>query len=85
MKILICYIAVINLITFFTFAVDKRKARKNKWRISEATLMFLCLIGGALGGWCSMYMVHHKTQKPLFKYGVPTALILQILILTYFV
>ncbi|OJG25132.1 hypothetical protein RR47_GL001920 [Enterococcus columbae DSM 7374 = ATCC 51263] len=43
----------------------------------------MCLFGGALGGWLSMYCFHHKTKKWYFKFGVPLMLILQVLLAYY--
>ncbi|MCR5746533.1 MAG: DUF1294 domain-containing protein [Lachnospiraceae bacterium] len=75
------YLIVISMITFACFGIDKWKAVNNKWRIKEATLMGLCLIGGSVGGLLGMYIFHHKSRKPLFSIGIPVILILQIIIL----
>lgn len=83
-KILIIYIILINLITFSVFGIDKLKAVKDKWRISEKVLFLLSIIGGSLGGLAGMYIFRHKTQKPAFKFGIPAIFIVQI-VLVYFV
>lgn len=75
---ILLYLIIINLFTFYLFYVDKRRAIRHKWRIKEATLLFVCFIGGALAGWLAMYLFHHKTKKWYFKFGVPLFLILQI-------
>ena len=72
------YLIVINIVTFILFAVDKGRAIKGKWRISEAALMCFSAIGGALGGISAMYYFRHKTRKPLFKYGLVIILVIQI-------
>lgn len=82
-KILFYYLIIINLISFFSFYVDKRKAIKHKWRIKESTLILLCILGGSIGGLFSMYLFHHKTKHIKFKIGLPFILFLQI-ILYYF-
>lgn len=61
------YLIIINIATFFTFAIDKRKAKKDKWRISEQALVTLMVIGGAIGGYFGMETLRHKTQKFKFK------------------
>ncbi|MCR5775582.1 MAG: DUF1294 domain-containing protein [Lachnospiraceae bacterium] len=71
------YLLAINLITFICYAADKRKAVGHKWRIKESTLIGLCVIGGSVGGLLGMYLMHHKTKKPLFFIGVPLILIAQ--------
>lgn len=57
---------LINLISLSAFAIDKRKAAKDKWRTPEKTLLLISLIGpfGALYG---MNKFRHKTMKLKFK------------------
>lgn len=72
------YIIIINSIAFVVFGIDKQKAVKNKWRISENTLIGLALIGGSAGALIGMRCFHHKTRKKKFLVGIPLILILQI-------
>ena len=58
--------------------IDKRKARRNKWRVPEAALIWLALLGGSIGAWLGMNIWHHKTQHKKFKYGLPFILLVQI-------
>lgn len=74
------YLLIINLVTFVTYGIDKRKAMKNKWRIPESTLLWLAVLGGSIGALWGMRYWHHKTLHRKFKYGVPAILFLQILI-----
>jgi len=83
-KIFIIYIAVINIITFAVFGIDKMKAVKDKWRIPEKVLFLLSIIGGSVGAILGMYTFRHKTKKPAFKFGIPAILIVQI-VLVYFI
>ena len=78
--ILLAYLLLINIITYFTYAADKTKARQNKWRIPERTLILLALLGGSL---LAMKHYHHKTRHLKFKLGIPIILIIQIII-TFF-
>ena len=63
--------------------IDKYKAKKAKWRISEATLLLLAILGGSIGAWIGMKIWHHKTMHKKFKYGVPAILLIQIAAMIY--
>lgn len=78
LRILLWYLAGINVLTFLIYCIDKLKARERWWRIPEATLLLLVAIGGSVGAWAAMYTVRHKTRHKKFKYGVPVILLLQI-------
>lgn len=82
-KIIIVYLIVINLVTFVMYGIDKYKAKKSKWRISEATLLWMAALGGSVGAWMGMQIWHHKTLHKKFKYGVPAILLLQIALVGY--
>lgn len=77
-EILIIYLAIINVVTFFVYGIDKWKVKRSKWRIAEATLLLLAFFGGSVGAWLGMHVWHHKTQHKKFSYGVPLILLLQI-------
>ena len=62
LHIVLIYLAVINVVTFFMYGVDKWKARKSKWRIREIALLGLAVLGGSIGAWLGMKVWHHKTQ-----------------------
>jgi uncharacterized membrane protein YsdA (DUF1294 family) len=66
------------------YGVDKWKAKKSKWRIREAALLTLAVLGGSLGAWLGMKVWHHKTQHKKFKYGVPAIIIFQLLLIAYY-
>ena len=70
-NIILIYLAVINVVTFFMYGIDKWKAKKSKWRIRETALLGLAVLGGSIGAWLGMKVWHHKTQHKKFKYGVP--------------
>ncbi len=74
---------VLNVVTFFVYGIDKLKAKKAKWRISEATMLILATIGGSIGAWLGMKVWHHKTLHKKFKYGVPAILIVQVALAIY--
>lgn len=75
---IICYLIVINVLAFFAMWIDKRKAKKGSWRISEKALFTLVLLGGGIGGILGMYVFRHKTQKPRFVVGFPLILLFEI-------
>ena len=82
--IILTSIALINFITFIVYGIDKYKARKGKWRISENSLLLLVVIGGSIGAWLGIKIWHHKTMHKKFYYGIPLVILLQVAILTYF-
>lgn len=83
-SVLIYYLVALNIITFFIYGIDKHKAKKNKWRISEAFLLALALLGGSVGAWLGMKVWHHKTMHKKFQLGVPLIFILQVCLWLYF-
>ena len=87
------YLAVVNVVTFFVYGIDKwrstsgrllpkgrKKAKKSKWRVPEATLLGLAVIGGSIGAWLGMKAWHHKTLHRKFRFGVPLILVVQIVL-----
>lgn len=81
--IVVYYLITINIMTFLVYGIDKWKARNGKWRISEATLLLLAVIGGSIGAWAGMSVWHHKTLHKKFRYGVPLILIIQVALIIY--
>ena len=78
MQILIGYLCVINVAALVMYGVDKWKAVHERWRISEAALILVAVIGGSVGALAGMYIFHHKTRKKKFAVGVPVILALQL-------
>lgn len=72
----LCYLCLVNLIAFLLMGVDKSRAKRHKWRISEKTLFLFPILGGPLGGLLGMSFFRHKTKHPKFTYGFPVLLIL---------
>jgi uncharacterized membrane protein YsdA (DUF1294 family) len=83
MKIILGYLLAINIATFFLYGIDKYKAKKGRWRISEATLLMMAVIGGCIGAWAGMRLWHHKTMHKKFKYGIPIIIIIQVALAVY--
>lgn len=78
LSIVLIYWAVINIVTFFLYGIDKWKAKRTKWRVPEATLLWWAAFGGSIGALLGMKAWHHKTLHKKFRYGVPAILIAQI-------
>lgn len=76
--IVLLYLELINLTAFALFGIDKRRAKKGKWRIPEATLLLSAVLGGGVGALAGMLLFRHKTRKPRFTVGVPVILGMQI-------
>ena len=72
------YLIFINIVTFLVYGIDKWKAKQGSWRISEATLLILAVIGGTIGALLGMQVWRHKTMHKKFKYGLPLILLAQI-------
>ena len=76
--IVIIYLVLINLTAFGLMGLDKRKAKKNLWRIPEKTLFLSAILGGSAGAIAGMYVFHHKTRHWCFVIGMPLILVIQI-------
>ena len=72
------YLLAVNLWAFALMGIDKRRARKNLWRIKERTLFLPVLLGGGVGGILGMKVFHHKTRHWYFRFGFPAILILEL-------
>lgn len=81
MKYLVCYLLVVNLITFFLYGIDKKKAIRNRWRIPEKTLLGMALIGGSIGALSGMQVFRHKTKHWKFRICVPLFLVVHVVLL----
>ena len=82
-EIILIYLLIINLVAFYLYWNDKRRAKKGRWRIPENTLLLLALIGGSIGALFGMKVFRHKTKHWKFKILVPLFLILQIALAVY--
>ena len=80
LQLLLGYLLLMNLIAFVLMGLDKRRARRDKWRISEKTLFLPAVLGGSLGAILGMRLCHHKTKHWYFRYGLPALLAVQILL-----
>jgi uncharacterized membrane protein YsdA (DUF1294 family) len=84
MQYFLVYLAVINVIGFAIMGIDKQKAKRGSYRISEKTLFFVALLGGSIGAKIGMELFRHKTHHKKFVYGIPAIIVLQLVVFIYF-
>ena len=76
--LMVIYLIIVNALGFALMLIDKWKAKKNRWRIKESTLMLSAAIGGSIGALAGMYTFRHKTLHRKFTIGIPLILAAQI-------
>jgi len=76
-------VALWNIITFSLYGTDKKKAKRNKWRIKESTLIICTFIMGGIGALLGMCLFHHKTKHIKFLLLIPLAVIINLSIAAY--
>ena len=74
------YLIFINIIAFCAYGIDKKRAVRNQWRISEKALLGLAVLGGSIGALLGMKVFHHKTRKAKFFVGVPVILVTEVIV-----
>lgn len=83
LKIYAIYMATLSLVTFFLYLIDKRKAKRGAWRISEKALLTASFVGGAVGGYAAMQLARHKTKHWYFHVVNLLGLLWQVAALVY--
>ncbi len=83
LTIALVYLVIVNIVGFVMMGIDKKKAIRGAWRIPEASLFLVALIGGSIGSILGMQTFRHKTKHWYFKYGMPAILILQVAIVIF--
>lgn len=81
MKFILYYLLIINALGLLFMLIDKQKAKRNAWRIPEATLLTIAALGGSIGCIAGMYLFRHKTKHIKFTVGLPLLLILNFVVL----
>lgn len=77
--------AAINILTYMMFWYDKHCARSGKWRVSEAALLGICMLGGSPTGFFAMKILRHKTRKSSFRFRYWLVVTVQIIGIFYIV
>ena len=85
MQYLLYYLFIINALGWLFMLIDKYKAKKHAWRIPEATLMGMAILGGSLGAMIGMLMFRHKTKHLKFALGLPLIFVVQLTALFYLI
>ena len=80
---IILYLLAINIAAFIAFGIDKYKAKRDKWRIPESTLLTMAVLGGSIGALAGMKIWRHKTLHNKFRIGIPIILALQIIVIIW--
>lgn len=80
---IICYLICINLAGLISMGVDKRRAIRHQWRISEANLFLIALLGGSLGSIIGMQLFRHKTRHWYFVWGMPVIFFIELALLLW--
>lgn len=83
MELLVLYLLIINAAGLLLMLIDKRRAKKNLWRIPEKTLITVALIGGSIGAYAGMKLFRHKTKHSKFYIGIPVIIALQLIAVSY--
>ena len=82
--VLIVYLLIINLLAFALYGIDKRRASKHRYRISEAALFSVALLGGSIGAWAGIYFFRHKTAHWYFVVGILLILVAQVAVVVWY-
>lgn len=85
LKIILLYLFAINIVAFFAFGIDKLKAKRDKWRIPESTLLSMAVLGGSIGALAGMKVWRHKTLHDKFRIGIPVIIALQIAAIVWWI
>jgi len=82
-ELLSVYLLLVNILTFLLYVIDKQRAKRGKWRISEGSLIFFTLICGGIGALLGMCLFKHKTRKKKFKFAVTIGLIAALILMIH--
>jgi uncharacterized membrane protein YsdA (DUF1294 family) len=62
------YALLINVLTYWAYARDKKRAQEGAWRVSEAQLHLCELLGGWPGAWIAQRRLRHKSSKGSYQF-----------------
>lgn len=78
--VVILYLVVVNIVTFYIYGLDKKWAKQKKRRIPEKVLIEAAVIGGSIGALAGMKAFRHKIRKPKFSVGVPVIFLAHVVV-----
>ena len=81
--IAVALFAALNVVSFSLMVIDKSRAKRGRWRISEKTLFLSAACFGGLGGVLGMFLMRHKTKHWHFRLFFPLMLVIQIAVLAF--
>jgi uncharacterized membrane protein YsdA (DUF1294 family) len=84
LETIVTYTFLINILSFTYMFIDKQKAIKAQWRISEKTFFMMAVAGGSIGVYLGMKVFRHKTKHRTFTIGIPAIFLLQVVLLSYY-
>lgn len=79
--ILALYILIVNILASAVTVIDKNAAKKHRRRVRERDLMLISAVGGSVGMFITMKVIHHKTKHPKFMIGIPVMIVLQLILI----
>jgi uncharacterized membrane protein YsdA (DUF1294 family) len=80
----ISYLIIMNFVAAVVTILDKHRAKRHLWRVSENKLLLLALLGGSPAMLLTMLFIHHKTRHVKFMVGIPVIFFLQMCIFLKF-
>ncbi|ADE35545.1 DUF1294 domain-containing protein [Methanohalophilus mahii] len=84
-QLVLAYIGLASLFSFVIMGIDKKKAVKGAYRISEKFLFICAFAGGSVGILAGMYIFRHKIRRWKFKLGIPLILVLEMYLYVKFI
>ena len=82
-KVTVCYLISVNVLAFALMGIDKHKARRGAWRVSQKALFLPVLLGGGAGGCLGMRVFRHKTRHWYFRFGFPLIALLWLALIVW--
>lgn len=82
-EFLVLIIILLNTIAYILFYVDKQRAKRNHYRLSEKKLFLASFALGGVGAWIAMWQFRHKTKHKSFVYGIPIAAFMTLVIILF--
>lgn len=76
------FCAVLSIIAFIAYGLDKMAATNGAPRLRETSMLFIGLIGGWPGALAGQRLFHHKTKKTSFQIAFWLTVVINLLVST---